>query len=341
MAKDNLVSMLAMAERFGRSRIVVVAGGAGFLGSHLCDRHIERGDRVICLDNLMSGRLVNLSHLMDHPNFVFRRHDVTVPYAVEGPVDVIYNMACPASPSKYQLDPLRTLKINILGAEHALDLAVEKGAIVLQASTSEIYGDPEISPQPETYRGNTNTYGPRACYDEGKRVAETLFHDYRERLGARVRVARIFNTYGPRMDPEDGRVVSNFICQALTGEAITLYGDGSQTRSFCYVNDLVRGLMALIDVPDQVNMPVNLGNPEEITIRDLAMNLRDRIGGASALIFRDLPVDDPMQRCPDISLARRLLDWAPWVPLDEGLTRTIPYFAAELAGGKLERAGIA
>jgi UDP-glucuronate decarboxylase len=331
MSGASLISIHRDAERSEQARTIVITGGAGFLGSHLCDRHIDRGDRVICLDDLSSGRLANITHLMDNPAFEFRRHDVLVPFTVDGRVDVIYNLACPASPPKYQRDPIRTFKTSILGAEHALQLAVEKQAIVLQASTSEVYGDPDISPQVESYNGNTNTFGPRACYDEGKRAAETLFHDYRERRGARIRVARIFNTYGPRMDPEDGRVMANFICQALRGEALTLYGDGSQTRSFCFVDDLVRGLLALTDAPDHIDMPVNLANPEELTIHDLAVKLQARIGSASTLVFRDLPTDDPRRRCPDIARARRLLNWSPRVALTEGLTRTIPYFAEHLA----------
>jgi UDP-glucuronate decarboxylase len=268
---------------------------------------------------------------MAHPRFSFRKHDVIRPYQVDGALDVIYNLACPASPPKYMADPIRTLKTCILGAEHALQLAVEKGAVVLQASTSEVYGDPEVNPQPENYRGSVNTYGPRACYDEGKRAAETLFHDYRAEHGARVRVARIFNTYGPRMDPDDGRVVSNFICQALMGEDITVYGGGAQTRSFCYVEDLICGLMALADAPDSIWQPVNLGNPGEFMIRTLAEKVQARLPGASRLVARALPADDPKQRCPDITRARAVLGWQPSIALDEGLTRTIPYFASQIA----------
>lgn len=333
MSESRLVSMHPVAAGItsSRRRTIVVAGGAGFLGSHLCDAHLGRGDRVICLDDLSTGRPANIAHVMSHPWFSFRKHDVTQPYLVEGAVDVIYNLACPASPPKYMADPIKTLKTCLLGAEHALQLAVQTGAVVLQASTSEVYGDPEINPQPESYRGNVNTCGPRACYDEGKRAAETLFHGYHTEHGARVRVARIFNTYGPRMDPDDGRVVSNFICQALMGEDITVYGDGAQTRSFCYVDDLVRGLMALADAPDSIWQPVNLGNPGEFTIRGLAEKVQARLQGASRLVTRALPVDDPKQRCPDITRARALLGWQPEITLDEGLSRTIPYFAGQIA----------
>ncbi|WP_050929466.1 UDP-glucuronic acid decarboxylase family protein [Aestuariivita boseongensis] len=316
-------------------RTVVITGGAGFIGSQLCDRHIERGDKVLCLDDLSTGRMENITHLIDHPKFAFRKHDVIEPYSVQGPVDLIYNMACPASPPKYQADPIKTLKVSIFGAENALKLALEKNAVVLQASTSEVYGDPEVSPQSEDYWGNTNSFGPRSCYDEGKRAAETLFHDYHERYGVRIRIARIFNTYGPRMDPEDGRVVSNFICQSLKGTDITVYGDGSQTRSFCYVDDLLDGLMALVQAPDDVFYPVNVGNPGEFTINELAHILQDLVPSNSKLVHEPLPVDDPKQRCPDIRLAERVLGWKPKVSLSEGLQKTIPYFAAELRANRV------
>lgn len=310
---------------------VLITGGAGFLGSHLCDAYIARGFRVLCLDNLSTGRTENISHLIDHPHFEFIEHDIAAPFDTDETIDLIYNMACPASPPKYQADPLKTFRTNIYGAENVLNLARKKNARVLQASTSEIYGDPQISPQSETYLGNVNTMGPRSCYDEGKRAAETLFQEYHKAYGVDIRIARIFNTYGPRMDPGDGRVVSNFVTQALRGKNITVYGDGSQTRSFCYVEDLIRGLRALMHSPLLLPRPVNLGNPEEMTVRQLAEIVTEETASSSSVLFGDLPRDDPRQRCPDISAAMRLLQWKPTCCLRDGLRRTIPYFAAELA----------
>ena len=303
---------------------VLVTGGAGFLGSHLCERLVARGDDVLCVDNYFTGRKDNVAHLLGNPRFETLRHDVTFPLYVE--VDEIYNLACPASPIHYQFDPVQTAKTSVIGAINMLGLAKRTHARVLQASTSEVYGDPVVHPQTEDYRGNVNPLGPRACYDEGKRAAETLFFDYRRQHQVRIKVARIFNTYGPRMHPDDGRVVSNFIVQALQGKPITLYGDGSQTRSFCYVDDLVEGLLQLMDTPDEVTGPVNLGNPVELTVRALAERVIALTGSASPLMFQALPQDDPMQRCPDIGLARRLLEWEPVVGLETGLTRTIAYF---------------
>ena len=315
-------------------RRILITGGAGFIGSQLCDRHIEAGDHVICMDDLSTGRAENIAHLTSHRNFEFIQHDVTEPYDIDGSLDVIYNMACPASPPKYQENPIHTLMTSVSGALHALLLAQKTSAVVLQASTSEVYGDPIISPQRESYWGNVNSFGPRACYDEGKRAAETLFHDFHERFGVRIRVARIFNTYGPRMDPNDGRVVSNFICQALSGEDITVYGDGSQTRSFCYIDDLLDGLIALAEAPDEICFPVNLGNPGEFTIDELQQIVREMTGTASRAIYQKLPQDDPKQRQPDIALARQVLNWEPKVALRDGLAKTVPYFAAELGAGE-------
>jgi UDP-glucuronate decarboxylase len=308
---------------------VIVTGGAGFLGSHLCDRLVARGDDVLCVDNYFTGRKDNIAHLLGNPRFEALRHDVTFPLYVE--TDEIYNLACPASPVHYQFDPVQTAKTSVIGAINMLGLAKRTRARVLQASTSEVYGDPEVHPQTEEYRGNVNPLGPRACYDEGKRAAETLFFDYRRQHGVRIKVARIFNTYGPRMHPEDGRVVSNFIVQALQGKPITLYGDGSQTRSFCYVDDLVEGLIRLMDTPDDITGPVNLGNPVELPMRALAEQVIILTGSASPITTLPLPEDDPTQRCPDIGLARRLLGWEPGVGLDAGLTRTIAYFDALLS----------
>lgn len=325
------------------ARSVLVTGGAGFLGSHLCDHHIARGDRVICLDNLETGRRANVAHLEADPRFSFVLHDVVNRLFLDEKVDLIYNMACPASPPKYQRDPIHTFKTSVFGVANLLDLARLHGARLLQASTSEIYGDPGVSPQRESYWGNVNSFGPRSCYDEGKRGAETLMHDYNARHGVDTRIARIFNTYGPRMDPADGRVVSNFVIQALRGEELTIYGEGRQTRSFCYVDDLVRGLVALMEAPDApaVRAPVNLGNPDEFTILELAGEVRSLTGSRSTLRFCSLPVDDPRQRRPDIGRAREMLGWAPEVPLREGLARIIPYFRAELdrAGKEAGRIG--
>ena len=303
---------------------VLVTGGAGFLGSHLCERLLADGHDVLCVDNYFTGRKDNIAHLLGHPRFEAMRHDITFPLYVE--VDEIYNLACPASPVHYQYDPVQTTKTSVVGAITMLGLAKRTGAKILQASTSEVYGDPTEHPQTEDYRGNVNPLGPRACYDEGKRCAETLFFDYRRQHRVKVKVARIFNTYGPRMHPNDGRVVSNFIVQALAGRDITLFGDGSQTRAFCYVDDLIDGLMRLMATGEEVTGPMNLGNPEERTIRALAETVVRLTGSSSALVFRPLPQDDPVQRCPDIGLARRTLGWAPTVGLEAGLERTIGYF---------------
>lgn len=323
------------------SRRVLVTGGAGFLGSFLCDRLLAQGHEVLCVDNFFTGRRRNIAHLLDHPGFELLRHDVTFPLYVE--VDEIFNMACPASPIHYQLDPVQTTKTSVHGAINMLGLAKRVKAKILQASTSEVYGDPAVHPQREDYWGNVNPVGPRACYDEGKRCAETLFFDYRRQHKLKIKVARIFNTYGPRMHPNDGRVVSNFIVQALLGRPLTVYGDGSQTRSFCYVDDLVEGLLRLMATPDEVTGPMNLGNPGEFTILELAQKVIDKTGSRSRIEFRPLPENDPTQRQPDIGRARELLGWEPTVPLDEGLVRTIAYFdellrespeAAARLGGK-------
>ena len=303
---------------------VLVTGGAGFLGSHLCQRLVEQGCDVLCVDNYYTGSKDNIAHLLGKPNFELLRHDVTFPLYVE--VDQIYNLASPASPVHYQNDPVQTTKTSVHGAINMLGLAKRLNATILQASTSEVYGDPTVHPQTEIYRGNVNPIGPRACYDEGKRCAETLFFDYHRQHGLNIRVARIFNTYGPRMHPNDGRVVSNFIVQALRGEAITVYGDGRQTRSFCYVDDLVEGLIRLMAAPDQVTGPVNTGNPDEFTILELAQKVIALTGAKSEIRYAPLPEDDPIQRCPDISLAKSLLDWQPSVALDAGLEKTIGYF---------------
>lgn len=306
---------------------VLVTGGAGFVGGHLCDRLLDAGHDVICLDNLLTGRLTNIRHLLDHPHFQFVLHDIISPFQELGHIDQIYNLACAASPKKYQADPIHTFKTNVLGAINLLELAARHNATILQSSTSEVYGDPLISPQPESYHGNVNTVGPRSCYDEGKRAVETLFHDYHEERGVRTRIARIFNTYGPGMCPTDGRVISNFVVQALAGEDLTVYGDGSQTRSFCFVSDLIDGLVALMNAPDSMCNPINLGNPVEFTINELAETVRDIIGSESCIRHLDLPVDDPKQRKPDITAAQTLLGWTPKVPLAEGLGNSIPYFA--------------
>lgn len=310
--------------RSNHSKRVLVTGGAGFLGSHLCERLLERGDEVLCVDNYYTGTKDNIAHLRDHPHFEVLRHDITFPLYVE--VDEIYNLACPASPIHYQHDPVQTTKTSVHGAINMLGLAKRVGAKILQASTSEVYGDPVVHPQTENYWGNVNPIGPRSCYDEGKRCAETLFFDYFRQHGLPIRVVRIFNTYGPRMHPEDGRVVSNFIIQALRGEPITVYGDGSQTRSFCYVDDMVDGIIRMMDNPDDWVGPVNLGNPEEYTIRQLAEEILALTGSASPLVPGPLPADDPRQRCPDIRQAQERLGWSPAVPLREGLARTIAYF---------------
>ena len=307
-----------------RKKRVLVTGGAGFLGSHLCDRLIEMGNDVICVDNLFTGSKDNIRHLLSNPYFEFIRHDVTQPLYVE--CDQIYNLACPASPIQYQRDPIYTTKTSFYGAFNALGLAKRTGARILQASTSEVYGDPECNPQPESYRGRVNTIGPRSCYDEGKRVAETLFFDYHRQHGVDIKVMRIFNTYGPRMDIGDGRVVSNFIVQALRGEDITIYGDGSQTRSFCYVDDLISGMIAVMNSEDGFTGPVNIGNPGEFTMLELAEMVIRLTRSNSQIVYRDLPADDPTQRKPDITLAQEKLGWSPTIPLEEGLTYTIRYF---------------
>ena len=309
----------------------MVTGGAGFLGSHLCERLVELGHDVLCVDNYFTGTRSNLEPLLKSNRFEIMRHDVTFPLHVE--VDRIFNLACPASPIHYQFDPVQTTKTSVVGALNMLGLAKRVKATILQASTSEVYGDPEIHPQPESYRGNVNPLGPRACYDEGKRCAETLFFDYHRQHDVKIKVVRIFNTYGPRMHPNDGRVVSNFIVQALRGEAITLYGDGGQTRAFCYVDDLIEGLIRMMDTPDDVTGPINLGNPHEIPVRALAERIIALTGSRARIEMRPLPVDDPMQRCPDIGLAREVLRWAPTVELDDGLGRTIDYFRRTLGNG--------
>jgi len=309
---------------------VLVTGGAGFLGSHLCDRLAARGDDVLCVDNYYTGTKDNIRHLLDRSNFEIVRHDVTFPLYVE--VDEIYNLACPASPIHYQTDPVQTIKTCVHGSINMLGLAKRTGAKILQASTSEVYGDPDVHPQVETYWGNVNPIGRRACYDEAKRCAETLYFDYRRQHAIDTRVARIFNTYGPRMHVADGRVVSNFIVQALRGRDLTIYGDGSQTRSFCYVDDLIDGLIGLMDAPLNDPGPVNLGNPEEVTIRDLAALIVDLTGSAASIVEQPLPEDDPKRRSPDIGRAESLLGWRPSKILRDGLAETITYFEALLAG---------
>jgi UDP-glucuronate decarboxylase len=303
---------------------VLVTGGAGFLGSHLCERLLNQGCDVLCVDNFYTGSKRNIQHLLGSPFFELLRHDITFPLFVE--VDEIYNLACPASPIHYQNDPVQTTKVNVHGAINILGLAKRLKAKILQASTSEIYGNPSVHPQPENYRGNVNCIGPRSCYDEGKRCAETLFFDYYRQHHLRIKVARIFNTYGPRMHPNDGRVVSNFILQALRSDPITIFGDGSQTRSFCFVDDLVDGLVRLMNTGDDVTGPVNLGNPVEFTILELAKQIIRLTGSKSEILFAPLPEDDPMQRKPDIALAKELLGWDPKIPLKEGLQSVITYF---------------
>ncbi len=315
-------------------RRVLVTGGAGFIGSHLCDRLLAQGHEVLCVDNFYSSSRVNVEHLVAHPRFELMRHDVTFPLYVE--VDEIYHLACPASPIHYQRDPVQTTKTSVHGSINVLGLAKRTKARILLASTSEVYGDPTVHPQREDYWGNVNPIGPRSCYDEGKRCAETLFMDYRRQHGMDTKIVRIFNTYGPRMAPDDGRVVSNFIMQALAGEPLTVYGSGEQTRSFCYVDDLVDGLLAMMQTPPDVSGPVNLGNPEEVAMRDLAAKVAAIVGVDQAITHEPLPVDDPMQRMPDTSLAERLLGWSAQVPLDKGLEQTVNWFqehyANDLAG---------
>jgi UDP-glucuronate decarboxylase len=310
---------------------VLVTGGAGFLGSHLCERLLAEGNDVLCVDNYFTGRRANIAHLLDNPNFELMRHDITFPLYVE--VDEIYNLACPAAPIHYQYDPVQTTKVSVHGAINVLGLAKRTKAKVFQASTSEVYGDPSVHPQKEDYWGNVNPIGLRSCYDEGKRCAETLFFDYHRQNSVRIKVARIFNTYGPRMHVNDGRVVSNFVVQALRGEDITLYGDGSQTRSFCYCDDLIEGFVRLMATAEDITGPMNLGNPVEFTIKQLAETVIDLTGAKSNLVYRDLPSDDPKQRQPDISFAKGTLGWEPQIALREGLQKTIGYFDEFLKNG--------
>lgn len=312
---------------------IIVTGGAGFLGSHLCERLLNDGHEVLAIDNFFTGRRENVEHLLGHKHFELMRHDVTFPLYVEG--DEIYNLACPASPVHYQFDPVQTTKTSVHGAINVLGLAKRLKAKVFQASTSEVYGDPDVHPQPESYWGHVNTIGIRSCYDEGKRCAETLFFDYYRQYDLRIKVARIFNTYGPRMHPNDGRVVSNFIMQALQGEDITIYGDGSQTRSFCYCDDLIDGFVRMMDSPDEVTGPINIGNPGEFTIKQLAEKVLELTHSSSRLISLPLPSDDPKQRRPDITLAKETLGWEPKIQLEEGLKKTIAYFDALLREGQL------
>jgi UDP-glucuronate decarboxylase len=305
---------------------VLVSGGAGFLGSHLCERLLEsKCCDVLCVDNYFTGTKRNIAHLLSNPYFELLRHDITFPLYVE--VDEIYNLACPASPIHYQHDPVQTTKTSVHGAINMLGLAKRCKAKILQASTSEVYGDPSIHPQPESYRGNVNCIGPRSCYDEGKRCAETLFFDYFKQHGLKIKVARIFNTYGPRMHPNDGRVISNFINQAILNDPITVYGDGSQTRSFCYVDDLIDGLIKLMDSADEITGPINLGNPEEYAIKSIAHKIVSLVDSKSKIVYHPLPQDDPLQRCPDISFALEKLQWHPRIDLDDGLLKTIEYFS--------------
>jgi UDP-glucuronate decarboxylase len=320
---------MSIAEQGPKPR-TLVAGGAGFLGSHLCDRLLEAGRQVVCIDSLLTGGIANVAHLLSHPGFSLVRRDIIDPLPDLGKIDEIYNLACAASPPLYQRDPIHTLKTSVMGSLNLLDLAIANRARIFMASTSEVYGDPTVHPQPEDYRGNVNPHGPRACYDEGKRCAETLFFDYRRVHGLSIRVARIFNTYGPRMRADDGRVVSNFIVQALRSEDLTIYGQGSQTRSFCYVDDLIEGIVRLMAIDEDPATPVNLGNPVELTVGDLAERILRLTGSSSRLVHRPLPVDDPRQRRPDIALAARLLGWAPAISLEEGLARTVGHFQMAL-----------
>jgi UDP-glucuronate decarboxylase len=327
-----------MAESFFPDKRILITGGAGFIGSHLCERLLAEGHEVLCADNFFTGRRQNVDHLLDHARFELVRHDITFPLYVE--VDQIYNLACPASPIHYQFDPVQTTKTSVVGAVNMLGLAKRLRVPILQASTSEVYGDPSVHPQTETYWGNVNPIGPRACYDEGKRCAETLFFDYHRQHKLAIKVVRIFNTYGPRMHPRDGRVVSNFIMQALQGEQITLYGTGLQTRSFCYVDDLVEGLMRMMRTGKDVTGPVNLGNPNEFTMLQLAEQVKDLTGSKSKIVHEPLPDDDPKQRQPDITLAMRHLQWAPTIELQEGLGKTIAYFENLLRGQASATAGM-
>ncbi len=321
------------------SKRILVTGGAGFLGSHLCERLLSEGHEVVCMDNYFTGTKQNILHLIDNPRFELMRHDVTFPVYIE--IDEIYNLACPASPIHYQHDPVQTTKTSVHGAINMLGLAKRTGAKIFQASTSEVYGDPHQHPQREDYWGHVNPIGFRSCYDEGKRCAETLFFDYRRQHNLRIKVGRIFNTYGPRMHPSDGRVVSNFIMQALTGEPITIYGEGDQTRSFCYCLDLIEAFVRIMDTDDEFTGPVNIGNPDEFTIRQLAEKVIEMTNSSSKLVFNDLPSDDPTQRRPDISMAKRELGWEPQVKLEEGLEKTIAYFANLLDAGDTKVAAFA
>lgn len=323
-----------MTRNYFRQKRVLVTGGAGFLGSHLCDRLIEAGHEVLCVDNLFTGTRRNVAHLLNNPSFEFMRHDITFPLYVE--VDQIYNLACPASPIHYQHDPIQTTKTSVHGAINMLGLAKRLNVPILQASTSEVYGDPTVHPQREDYWGNVNPIGPRSCYDEGKRCAETLFFDYHRQLGLKIKVARIFNTYGPRMHPNDGRVISNFIVHALKNIPISIYGDGSQTRSFCYVDDTIDGLIRMMQSPDEVTGPINIGSESEMSVRELAELAIAKTGSAAEIELCALPADDPKQRQPDISRARELLGWQPKVSLDEGLDRTIDYFRDFVRDGEAE-----
>jgi UDP-glucuronate decarboxylase len=317
-----------MTRLYDSRKRILVTGGAGFIGSHLIDRLLAQGHEVLCVDNLFTGTKRNIEHLHQNPRFEFMRHDVTFPLYVE--VDEIYNLACPASPIHYQHDPVQTTKTSVHGAINMLGLAKRLNCTIFQASTSEVYGDPSVHPQPEEYWGNVNPIGPRSCYDEGKRCAETLFFDYHRQHGLRIKVARIFNTYGPRMHHADGRVISNFIVQALSGKPITVYGEGTQTRSFCYVDELVEGFILFMESSTEITGPINLGNPDEFTIRELAEKVIETTGSKSQLLFKDLPVDDPKQRQPDITQARAILGWEPMIPLDQGLSKTVDYFRKNL-----------
>src|SRR3954469_272502 len=319
------------AKPFRRGLRTVVTGGAGFIGSHLCDQLIQRGDIVICVDNLLTGAMRNIRPLLNHPNFSFYQHDIREPLSISGQVDRIYNLACPASPRHYQRDPIGTMKTCVIGTNNVLEFALLKSSRILQASTSEVYGDPEVHPQPESYVGHVNPIGPRACYDEGKRAAETLFFDYHRSHGVQIKVARIFNTYGPRMLENDGRVVSSFIVQALRGVPITIYGTGGQTRSFCFIDDLVRGLELLMESPPDVTGPCNLGNPDELTIVEIARKVIAQAHSSSELAHRPLPQDDPQRRKPVIGRAATSLGWEPKVSLEKGLEATIAYFALSIA----------
>ncbi len=313
---------------------ILIAGGAGFIGSHLCSTLIARGDNVVALDNFFTGKRENIEPLKESGRFSLIEHDITIPFTFEAAngayFDEIYNLACPASPAHYQPDPVRTMMVNILGMKNLLDLAKAHNAKILQTSTSEVYGNPQVHPQPETYLGNVNTIGPRACYDEGKRAAETLCFDYHRQYKTNIKIVRIFNTYGPQMRKDDGRVITNFICQALAGEPVTIYGDGSQTRSFCYIDDMVAGIIAMMESKEGITGPVNLGNPDEFTIEEIAEKILEKTGSKSPLAYKPLPQDDPMQRQPDISLAGQLLGWQPKISLDRGLDKAIAYFTKAL-----------